>query len=138
MLESREQGRDGPSEHADPWVGRLAEIFEQVAREPQCRWSVGELAGLCCVTADHFCRRFKDFMGLPPERFLLEQRMRHAAVLLLGQQLPVKEVAQQCGYATVHSFCRAFKKVLKVGPATYAREANRVGPRADSGNEATG
>ncbi|MBN1459374.1 MAG: helix-turn-helix transcriptional regulator [Armatimonadetes bacterium] len=110
-------------EHSDPWVRRVRMVFELVSQNPGKDWLVSELASRCNATADYFSRRFARLVGVSPIQFLLEEKMRYAALLLTERQSPPKAVAFECGYSSVHAFGRAFKKVFGVGPATYAHHS---------------
>jgi AraC family transcriptional regulator len=55
-----------------------------------------------------------------PQRYLLEARMKSAAAILLREtSRPIKQIAEDCGYASVHAFSRAFKSIFDCGPAAY-------------------
>ena len=85
---------------------------------------MAELARRCHATPDHFCRRFTDAVGKPPQRFVLEFRMRTAATEILSGS-SIKQVAHRAGYATVHGFTRAFKNVFGQSPAAYVKSLPR-------------
>ena len=115
----RDDGVDAVRQEDDPWRQRIGMCIERMARSPGAEWRVAELAGECQVSADHFCRQFVRVVGLPPQRFILEFRMRAAAGLLLNEGLAVKEVAGKLGYSSVHAFSRAFKNAVGVSPGAY-------------------
>lgn len=77
------------------------------------------------MSPDHFCRRFCDLVGKSPRRFVLEVRMRAAATQLIHGNAPIKDAAAVAGYATVHSFTRAFSKVFGMSPGAYVRTVPR-------------
>lgn len=110
---------------ADPWTQRVRSVLELVAADPCRAWTVTALAEHCHVSPDHFCRRFCDLTGKSPRRFVLEVRIRAAATQLVYGNAPIKDAAAAAGYATVHSFTRAFSKVFGMSPGAYVRTVPR-------------
>ena len=110
-------------EARDTWGRNVRTVLEMVAESPCRPWTVATLARHCNVSPDLFCRRFIETVGKSPRRFVLELRLRTAAVLLSHEDAPIKEVAREAGYATVHSFTRAFTNVFGTSPAAYLKKA---------------
>ncbi|MFK0238992.1 helix-turn-helix domain-containing protein [Streptomyces vinaceus] len=61
------------------------------------RLAVGELAGVAHLSVRQFERRFVNTTGLPPGRWLTEQRIRAGTVLLASADHPVDVVAGRVG-----------------------------------------
>lgn len=102
-----------------PEFWRLLEAIEGTPYRP---WSVSELARSSHLSVDHFSRSFQRLLGITPQRYLLEARMRAAAADLLSDTaIPIKHISENAGYATVHAFSRAFKIVFDISPAAYRR-----------------
>ncbi|CAH1002187.1 Adaptive-response sensory-kinase SasA [Neolewinella maritima] len=66
--------------------------------------------------------KFKEQTGLTPNAYLLQARMKQAAILLESQHYNASEVAYRVGYATPSYFSRSFKKHFGVPPSTYAKQ----------------
>jgi len=110
------------SQLSDSWQNALWSVLQQVNDRPFEDWTVAELAESCEVCEDHFSRQFQRLLGQRPQRYLLEVRMNAAAGMLLDDPMhPIKSVAEQAGYATVHAFSRAFANVWGVPPAAYRK-----------------
>lgn len=108
------------SESFDSFRPKLWLLLEKVESRPDTSWTVDSLAAMCHLSRDHFSRCFHQCIGKTPRRYLLETRIRTAAAALLEKpSLPIKEIAERAGYATVHAFTRAFTQLFRVGPATY-------------------
>lgn len=72
---------------------------------------------------DYIGRLIKSATGKTFSDLLLEIRMKHACFLLGRSNLPVREIAIQCGYAYSDQFYKRFKVYTGVTPAEYrARE----------------
>jgi AraC family transcriptional regulator len=83
--------------------------------------SVGALARLCGLSQWHFSRLFKAEHGLSPGAFLQVERIREAARLLQDTDLPLKVVAERCGFADANYFGKAFRQHTGVSPGAFRR-----------------
>jgi len=108
----------------DPVVGRaLARLHSQPARA----WTLPELAHEAGASRSVLAERFAYFVGHPPMLYLTRWRMQLAAGRLAAGAASVSAVASEVGYESEAAFCRAFKKVTGVTPASW-----RSRQRADS------
>jgi AraC-like DNA-binding protein len=80
-----------------------------------------DLARHLRLSPDYFTRLFTRTLGIPPRRWLLEQRIRLAALRLEESQLNVTEVAAEFGYENVFLFSRQFRQVMARSPLEYRR-----------------
>jgi len=83
--------------------------------------ALSQVARECKLSVSHFVRAFKQTIGLPPYRWLLEQRIDAAKELLLHSGLPMVEIALKCGFADQACFIRAFRKLLDTTPGEWRR-----------------
>lgn len=79
-----------------------------------------EAAAACHVAPAYFSRLFTRFAGQAPYRFLMRLKMNHAATLLEGNRLIVREVADAFKMDPFH-FSRAFKRVHGLSPVAFLR-----------------
>lgn len=86
------------------------------------------LATLCGMSVTHFRRRFRAMMGKPPQRHLLELRVRAAAAALQDRRKRITETAFEVGFTTLSSFNRAFQNILGDSPRNW-RERRGGGSR---------
>ncbi|WP_405019606.1 helix-turn-helix domain-containing protein [Kitasatospora sp. NBC_00070] len=84
-------------------------------------WTVRELARLATMSERSFARRFTEATGVPPLRWLSEQRVLAAQRLLEETDLPVDEIAVRCGFASAVSLRPAFTRRVGVAPRDYRR-----------------
>jgi AraC-like DNA-binding protein len=84
--------------------------------------SLSELAALCGLSRSHFIRAFKQITGMPPHRWLLTQRVKHAKALLRGTKLPIADVAVACGFADQSHLTRVFSKAFRISPGAWRRQ----------------
>jgi AraC-like DNA-binding protein len=112
------------------WLGGLrdAVVGRALARlhaEPARAWTLPELAREAGASRSVLAERFTSFVGHPPIEYLTHWRMQLAAVRLAAGAAPVSAVASEVGYESEAAFCRAFKKVTGVTPASW-RSRRRV------------
>lgn len=69
----------------------------------------------------HFCRRFSGAMGMPPSRYLWQQRLQKACTMLTETKLPVYTVASECGFESEYYFSNRFKKHTGHSPSAYRK-----------------
>ncbi|MFI6445709.1 helix-turn-helix domain-containing protein [Kitasatospora sp. NPDC050543] len=85
------------------------------------RLTVDELAGVAHLSVRQFERRFVDAAGLPPGRWITQQRIRAGAALLEAADHPIDTVADRVGL-TVAGFRHHFRELMGVSPSAYRRQ----------------
>jgi AraC-like DNA-binding protein len=102
-----------------PW--QLNRATEMLKANLDGQIALSQVAGECKLSVSHFVRAFKQTVGEPPYRWLLQQRMDAAKELLLHSGLPMVEIALKCGFADQACFIRAFRKLLGTTPGEWRR-----------------
>lgn len=91
-----------------------------------------DLAGRAGMSRSKFFAQFRTVTGMTPGEFILRERIRHAAqLLLLHPSLSVKEAAEQCNFLTPYHFSRVFHRVMGEPPGRF--RANVHDPYRTSG-----
>lgn len=108
----------------DPVVGRA---LARLHAEPARAWTLPALAHETGTSRSVLAERFAAFVGHPPMLYLTHWRMQLAANLLAAGAGPVRAVADEVGYESEAAFCRAFKKVTGVTPASWRSRRQRDG-----------
>ncbi|MGO9852079.1 MAG: helix-turn-helix transcriptional regulator [Steroidobacteraceae bacterium] len=70
--------------------------------------AIEALASHAGLSVHHFARAFKQRVGVPPHRYLLEQRIQKAAELLKATEEPLASIALSVGFADQSHFSRSF------------------------------
>lgn len=81
-------------------------------------FTTGELAKIAGMGLSTFKREFTRHFGLPPGKWLREQRIARA-VSMLTRNKSVSEVAFELGYADAAAFSKAFKLATNRNPSEY-------------------
>jgi AraC family transcriptional regulator len=83
--------------------------------------TIGDVAAECGLSPSHFSRAFRETTGKPPHRWLIEHRVARAKELLLQSNLPIVEIAADCGFADQSHLTRLFTNLAGVPPGTWRR-----------------
>lgn len=76
---------------------------------------------------DYVRKLFKKELGVTPHEYLLDERMKLARGLILGEisnrysPYSVSQIAEACGFAEPLYFSRVFKKYFGVAPSEYGK-----------------
>jgi transcriptional regulator GlxA family with amidase domain len=66
-----------------------------------------------------FSRHYAQATGQTPARAIERLRVEAARYLLSESRLPVKRIAQRCGFGTEETLRRSFLRLLSVTPQDY-------------------
>lgn len=78
--------------------------------------SVAAMARRAHLSPSRFSAIFRQHFGMPPHRYLLHLRIQHAQELLRTRSLTLQQIASYCGFADVHHFAKAFKRLTGKTP----------------------
>lgn len=99
----------------------LSDIREELRSSPARRWTVGELAARSGLSPDYFQHLYREYFGVPCMTDLIHARIDYSCYLLKTTDLPVRRVAELCGYENETHFMRQFKKFMGLTPGQYRR-----------------
>ncbi len=77
------------------------------------------------VNASYLSTLFSKEVGVNLSDYVNQKRVEHAKKLLSGSDIPIKSVAEECGFQDTHYFCRVFKKISGETPKAY-RDKNFI------------
>jgi AraC family transcriptional regulator len=104
----------------------LAGTIEHVLR---CRFGpvrVPELAEFTGFSRFHLSRLFHETTQETLEAFLRRIRLERAAYALTSSEIPIFEVAAECGYVSPVAFGRAFRQAYGTNPSQFRDQRCRV------------
>lgn len=81
-----------------------------------------EIASRMCISRTHLNRKVKSITGGTTSDLVLNYRIAKAKELLLSTDLPVWEVAEQCGISDPAYFSTLFKKAVGKSPGQLRKE----------------
>ena len=80
---------------------------------------VAELAGLVRLSPHYFSLLFRQAVGMPPHRYILQERINEAQRLLADGGMTLAELAVHLGFADQSHFSRAFRKLTGRTPGSF-------------------
>lgn len=105
--------------HAQPALRDAVQLMEANLGEPL---GLDELARLAGTSARHLQRLFRKDLGASPLRYYLELRLHRARELLRQTDLPLAQVAADCGFRTAAGFSKAYREVFDMAPGAERRQ----------------
>ena len=102
-----------------PWQERCAKDL-MLANLPS-DVTLADLAEACGLSAGYFARAFKQTTGLPPHRWLLEQRVALAKPMIENTNDNLADIALACGFTDQSHFTRIFSKLAGRSPGAWRR-----------------
>ena len=130
LFELREEARHrfAQSVDVDPsQIGVGKEEEELVERIMKCisqnmdnaDYTIDLLAQDIGMSRANLYKKMQTMLGITPNNFLRNVRLKHAALLLTTSAMPVNQIAQAVGYQTPHYFSQCFRKMFGVSPNEY-------------------
>ena len=84
--------------------------------------SIEHLADVAHLSVSALERRFKKHLVKTPKQFIRQIRLENARQLLVETNLPISEVAYQCGFLDHSYFSRQFKLMFDELPSDIRRQ----------------
>ncbi|WP_110838832.1 helix-turn-helix domain-containing protein [Paenibacillus flagellatus] len=78
------------------------------------------------LSVSYLSKLFKDEAGLNFSEYVLELRLTKAKMWLEHTDMPIKDIAERTGYASVQNFNRVFKQRYDVPPGEYRKEKRQA------------
>lgn len=100
----------------------LAEVQRYVAAHLHQPMNLADLAACAHLSESHFCRAFRQATDLSPMKYVAQQRMAQASVLLSETAQPIKQIAFAVGYDDAFYFSRHFKQIVGISPTQYRQQ----------------
>lgn len=81
--------------------------------------NIEDLATLALLSVYHFSRKFKQFTGLSPHEYLVQQRLINAKSLLKNTNMSINSISEMIGFNTASHFIATFKKHTNMTPHEF-------------------
>ncbi|NVB85656.1 MAG: helix-turn-helix transcriptional regulator [Kofleriaceae bacterium] len=96
---------------------RLRQVLEYIEAHLDEDLTLAELARVAGLSASHFKPLFKQAVGMPAHRFVVERRVERARVRLLEGKQSIVEIALEAGFAHPSHMARWMRRVLGLSPS---------------------
>ena len=102
-------------------VARLRRVLDYIEAHLGEDTSLRQLAELVRLSPDHFATLFRQSIGLPPHRYVLERRVARAKDLLARSPLSLAEIGYALGYTSQAHFITMFRRLAGLPPGAYRK-----------------
>ncbi len=82
--------------------------------------SLPDIAAELDISQYHFCRLFKESMGISPHQYIIHKRIEHGQELLLKTNHKIADIALAAGFANQGHFSYHFRKLTGTTPKQYS------------------
>jgi AraC-like DNA-binding protein len=89
-------------------------------------WTLSKLAAEAGLSRGRLAALFKREAGGSIHKLLTKARVRHAEALLANSDLPIGEIAVECGFVTIQHFSRVFRGVNGQTPNGFRRQSASI------------
>ena len=80
------------------------------------------VADLICMSKSQLNRKIRAITGYSTAAYILQIRMEKAKLLLNKEDIPIAEIAMQCGFEDAGYFGRVFKQAFEITPSQFRRK----------------
>jgi AraC-like DNA-binding protein len=121
VVRAMEDSKSPPSPVAlHPAVTRALGIVEGRFRE---NWTLSKLAEEVGLSRGRLAELFRRDVGCSIHQLLTKARVQNAEALLTHSDLPISDIALECGFATVQHFSRVFREAHGRTPVEFRRQS---------------
>ncbi|MCO5241048.1 MAG: AraC family transcriptional regulator [Chitinophagaceae bacterium] len=81
--------------------------------------TLDELAKEACVSASYLSSLFRQKTHYSPIQLFISLKIQRASQILRSTKTPIKQIAEELGYADQYSFSRSFKQIMGTSPKKF-------------------
>ena len=108
-------------------VRRVGDVLRYIEQHADDHLDLKTLASVAIMSKYHFLRTFRHTVGMTPYQFVLNVRMRRAAVRLARSFEPVSMIAFETGFGDLSTFTTRFRDVFGMSPTAYRNREHANG-----------
>jgi AraC family transcriptional regulator len=98
---------------------RLQQTIDYIQAHLDEKLSLEAIATELNLSIHYFCELFTQSMGMPPYKYVLQQRIDRAKQLLKQSEQSISDIALDCGFANQSHLNRHFTKLVGITPKKY-------------------
>ncbi len=100
----------------------MPQIIEYINHNSAEKLTLNQIAARFFYTPSYFSRSFKQYFGKSFIKYLQEQRIQNALVLMENTNLTIEEISARVGYHDRKDFYNAFRKLVGMTPGLYRKQ----------------
>ena len=102
---------------------KLDSVLQYIEANLDRKITLLELANIAGVGKFYFCRLFKSSLGLTPYQYVIQQRIARAKKLLQYSNIPICDIALDCGFSSQSHLAKHFRSTVKASPMNYRKSS---------------
>jgi transcriptional regulator GlxA family with amidase domain len=116
---------DDGKERLLAWQAR--KVLDYIDSHITSRVLVADLCALVWRSEAHFSRSFRGTFGYSPHAFVVRRRVELAAKYMIQSDMPLRDIALECGFVDQAHLCKLFRMVTGETPAAWRRAKRSEG-----------
>lgn len=98
---------------------RFKAVVDYIRKNITTNITAKELSAIACMSKSVFYRNFINEFGLPPNKLILNEKIKYAKTLMNSDNIKIKEICFASGFSDPNYFSRQFKKLEGITPGEY-------------------
>lgn len=100
---------------------QISTVRHEIIKNANKKWTLNEMAEISGYSVSRFSELYRKAYNISPINDVIEHRISSAKKLLLSGQVSVSQVADLCGFSTIHYFSKFFKASTGYTPSEYIK-----------------
>jgi len=115
------RGLQGLGDHHSKHIPALEKAAEFLTKNSHKNISVEQAAEIAQLSESYFRTLFLTYYACCPRKYLRRTRINKSKLLMVQGNMNISQIAKKVGFATIHSFTRAFKAEEGITPTQYSK-----------------
>lgn len=109
------------TENTEATTGILSKAIQYINKNISCDLSLDSICSAINISKYHFCRQFKQQLGVTVMQYILRTRIVLAMDELWKTDTTISQISEKCGFSSVSYFCQVFKAATGCTPLQYRK-----------------
>jgi AraC-like DNA-binding protein len=114
-----ERNYDSPAISLDPRIKHAIDLMLEPDKEQR---TMQQISDSCNMSPSYFRQLFRQQLGKSPKDFLTELKLKKAMSILRNTDKKIVDIALDCGFNSLCSFNRQFKKKMRISPLQWKKK----------------
>ncbi len=102
-------------------IASLLPAMEYIENNYKTKITLDCISSALHIDKFNFCKSFKLATGMTFVEYLNLRRLKNAEEMLMQTNLPISEIAFECGFTSIQNFNHFFKKSKGISPISYRK-----------------
>lgn len=102
--------------------GDIEKVVDYISEHPWENFRLEDLAGQIYLSESWFKYKFKKAMGVPPNEYILENKINLSKEMLVYTNMTIAEIAHELSFSSSQYYAAVFKKHTNSTPTEYRNQ----------------